>query len=104
MIFRKTVFLTSALVVFAAVHAFAHDEFRIVGTLSKVEKTQLQVTTAEGKRYKIKLDSQTLISRDKNKVSADELKQGRTVVVDAIGDSEEDLLALEVRLVPAIAK
>ena len=104
MIHKKTVFLTVALLVFAAIHAFAHDEFRIVGTISKVERTQLQVTTAERKTYKIKLDSQTLISRDKKKVAANELKAGRTVVVDAIGDSEEDLLALEVRLVPAIAK
>jgi hypothetical protein len=104
MIVRKTVFLALALFVLVAGNAFGHDEFRIVGTISKVEKTQLQVTTAERKTYKIALDNQTLISRDKKKVSASELVMGRTVVVDAIGDSEEDLLALEVRLVPAIAK
>ena len=104
MIFRKAAILTIAVFVLSAVNALAHDEFRIVGTISKVEKTQLQVTTTERKTYKIKLDSQTLISRDKKKVAADELKAGRTVVVDAIGDSEADLLALEVRLVPAIAK
>jgi hypothetical protein len=104
MIFRKTVFLALVLFGFFAVHAFAHDEFRIVGTISKVAKTQLQVTTTDRKTYSIALDNQTLISRDKKKVSADELKLGRTVVVDAIGDSERDLLALEVRLVPAIAK
>jgi hypothetical protein len=104
MIFRKTVFLALVLFGFFAVHAFAHDEFRIVGTISKVAKTQLQVTTTDRKTYSITLDNQTLISRDKKKVSADELKLGRTVVVDAIGDSERDLLALEVRLVPTIAK
>jgi len=36
-------------------------------------------------------------------VAASELKAGRSVVVDALGDSEADLLALEVKIVPAIA-
>jgi hypothetical protein len=51
----------------------------------------------------IAIDKQTLVSRDKKKVDVAELKSGRYVVVDAIGDTEADLLALEVRLVPAPA-
>jgi hypothetical protein len=101
---RKVILLTLTLVAFTAAHLWAHDEFRIVGAISKVEKTQLQVKTTQGKLYSIKLDSQTLISRDKNKVSLSELKAGRSVVIDAIGDTEADLLALEVRLVPALPK
>ncbi len=42
------------------------------------------------------------VSRDKKKVDAAELTVGLTVVVDAYGDSEEDLLALEIRIVPPI--
>jgi hypothetical protein len=44
----------------------------------------------------------TLIYRDKQKVAATELKVGRSVVVDALGDSFDDLVALEVNIVPAI--
>jgi hypothetical protein len=104
MTFGKRLVIALVLVALAVSHAIAHDEYRIVGTISKAEKTQVQVTTAERKTYKVKLDSQTLISRDKKKVSHDELKTGVTVVVDALGDSEEDLLAVEIRLVPAISK
>ena len=35
-------------------------------------------------------------------VPVSELKNGRSVVVQALGDDETDLLALEVRLVPDI--
>jgi hypothetical protein len=101
---RRIILLTLTLVVFTATHLLAHDEFRIVGTISKVTTTQVQVKTAQAKIYSIKLDSQTLVSRDKNKVTTAELKAGRSVVVDAIGDTEDDLLALEVRLVPALPK
>jgi hypothetical protein len=101
---RTLLVLIITLLALTSTQLFAHDEFRVVGTISKVEKTHLQVKTTEGKTYNIGMDSQTLISRDKNKVDATELKPGRSVVVDAIGDSELDLLALEVRLVPAITK
>jgi hypothetical protein len=101
---RGILVLTLTLVVFTATHLLANYEFLIVGTISKVTTTQLQVKTAQTKIYSIKLDSQTLVSRDNNKVTTAELKAGRTVVVDAIGDTEEDLLALEVRLVPALPK
>src|SRR5688572_23985799 len=101
---RTMMLLTLMLAAFTATHSFAHDQFRIVGTISKVEKTQLQVKTAESKTYAIKLDSQTLVSRGKDKVKVTELQVGRSVVVDALGDTEDDLVALEIRLVPAITK
>jgi hypothetical protein len=84
----------------------AHDEFRIIGTVTKLENSQLQVKTKEGKSMAVKLDGETFIHRDKEKekVSPTELKAGRSVVVDALGDSEEDLLALEIRIVPTIVR
>jgi hypothetical protein len=47
-------------------------------------------------------EQRNLISRDNKKVVPAELKDGSTVVVDALGDTYDDLLALEVRLVPPI--
>jgi hypothetical protein len=49
-------------------------------------------------------DEATVVTRDKKKVGATELKVGLSVVVDANGDSLEDLVVLEVRIVPSPTK
>ena len=81
----------------------AHDNFRVIGTISKLQPTQLAVTTREAGTVTISIDKQTVVWREKKKVPASELKMGLSVVVDAYGDSEEDLLALDVTIVPPIA-
>ena len=80
----------------------AHDEFRIIGTLTRVQSHQIDVKQKDNKTFYIKVDKNTLVTRDKKEVSVSELKNGRSVVVQALGDDETDLLALEVRLVPDI--
>ena len=47
------------------------------------------------------MDVVSRIWRDKVRVDGTELKTGANVVVRALGDSEEDLIALEINLVPA---
>lgn len=100
--------LLSSLMLFAlAVLAWpvsAHEEFRIIGTLTRVETAQISVRTKDSKTIAIKLDKETLVTRDKKKVPAAQLKSGQSVVVDALGDDYTDLLALEVRIVPAITR
>jgi hypothetical protein len=88
----------------AVVPLFAHDNFRIIGTLTRVEKALIDVKNADGKTLTIKVDKQTEFVRDRKKIDASEIKTGQSVVVDAYGDSEKDLLALEVRIVPPIGK
>jgi hypothetical protein len=95
--------LMVAMLVLGAVGALAHEEFRVIGTLTKHANSTIDVKTKEGRTATIRLDKQTAISRDKQKVDARELKPGQSVVVDAYGDSLDDLLALEIRIVPAIA-
>jgi hypothetical protein len=87
-----------------ATNAFAHDEYRIIGVITRIQKLQTQVKTKEGKSFMVKLNTETYIHRDKQKekMKNTELKVGNSVVVDALGDDETDLLALEVRIVPAI--
>jgi len=80
----------------------AHDEFRIIGTITRVQSHQIDVKQKDSKTFYIKVDKNTLITRDKKEVPMSELKNGRSVVVQALGDDETDLLALEVRLVPDI--
>jgi hypothetical protein len=81
----------------------AHDEFRIVGVVASFKQNVLAVKKKEGQTVSIRLDRQTLITRDKKKVPPAELTAGLTVVVDAYGDFEDDSLALEIRIVPPIA-
>jgi hypothetical protein len=92
-----------ALLALGSTPALAHDEFRIIGIVAKVADSRLHVKTREGKAISVQLDRQTLITRDKKKLEPKDLTAGLTVVVDAYGDTEEDSLALEIRIVPPIA-
>ena len=89
-------------VVLGCIPMLAHDEFRVIGIVTKKLDTSIQVKSKTGKTFAIGLTKDTKVSRDKRKVDAAELKMGLTVVVDALGDSEDDLAAVEVRIVPAI--
>ena len=81
--------------------AWAHDDYRIIGTVLKVSAGKLDVKqTKDGKTISMKTDAATIVTRDKKKVSSAELKTGINVVVDARGDSLKDLVVLEVRIVP----
>jgi hypothetical protein len=100
---RLIALLTVAVLMLGATSLSAHDNFRVIGTITKLQTTQLDVKTKEAGTVSIAIDKQTIVWRDKKKVPAGELKAGLSVVVDAYGDSEEDLLALDVTIVPPIA-
>ncbi len=90
-----------AFVLMAGVTAAAHDDYRFIGTLTKIAGNTIDVRqTKDGKIYSMDIDSQTVITRDKKKVDRAELKVGAHVVVDATGDALDDLLVLAIRLVP----
>jgi hypothetical protein len=85
--------------------AAAHDDYRIIGTITKVAVKTLDVKqTKDGKTISMATDEATVVTRDKKKVSATELKVGLSVVVDANGDTLEDLVVLEIRIVPPAKK
>jgi hypothetical protein len=86
---------------FGTTAAFAHDDYRIIGTVEKVTAKTIDVKqTKDGKIISMTMDAETIVTRDKKKVDRAELKAGLNVVVDARGDSLKDLQVLEVRLVP----
>ncbi len=94
-----------AVLVVGAAPAAAHDDYRIIGTIAKMTATTLDVKqTKDGKTISMRTDEATVVTRDKKKVGATELKTGLNVVVDARGDSLEDLVVLEVRIVPSPTK
>lgn len=98
----KRLFIVAALVLGAG-HVFAHEDFRVIGTLINHQDSRIEVESRDGRTTSIKLDRQTVITQDTKKVDATKLTIGVSVVVDAYGDSAEDLLALEIRIVPPIA-
>jgi len=100
----RIVIAAAIVTVLAAASVRAHDEFRIIGTVTAAQPTQLQVKSREGKALSIKVNDNTLVYRDNKKVDRSELKAGRFVVVDALGDTIDDSLALEVRIVPSLPK
>jgi hypothetical protein len=62
------------------------------------------VKKRSGQTVSIRIDKQTAVTRDKKKVDTTALKVGQSLVVDAYGDTEDDSLALEIRIVPPIAQ
>jgi hypothetical protein len=97
--------VTTAAVLFP-VPLSGHENFRIIGNIVKFERWQLQVDTTAGESFTITLQESTPIERDKKPVTAKELRPGRGVVVDVMGDTpyDDDLFVVAVRLVPAIAR
>jgi intein/homing endonuclease len=93
-----------AVLAFAA-PALAHDDYRVIGTITKVAGKTLAVKqTKDGKTISMTMDEATLVTRDKKKVGAVELKPGLSVVVDGRGDSLEELVVLEVRIVASTTR
>lgn len=96
--------LAAFMLIAGAAQLSAHEEFRIIGTLTKHEAqaSKIWVRSRTGKTVSIRLDKQTAISRDKKKVDAAALRAGQSLVIDAYGDTEDDSLAIEIRIVPPI--
>ena len=103
MIRRLTVLCFVLVLAGGAVPLSAHDEFRIIGTLTKHQDSTIEVKKNNtGKTVPLRLDKQTAITQDKKKVDRTALRVGQSLVVDAYGDTEDDSLALEIRIVPPI--
>ena len=88
--------------------ASAHDEFRFVGTVVRVETGRNRFSMKFREEDKTEVTVQiaftpkTEVTRDKKNVARSELKAGMSVVVDALGDDYDNLEAVTIRIVPAI--
>jgi len=102
---RSKVAAVLAVVLVSAALLSAHENYRIIGTVTKVTADKLDVKqTKDGKTISMFMDKASKVTRDKKKVAVSELKTGLHVVVDAHGDRMDDLDVVEVRIVPAPAK
>jgi hypothetical protein len=78
--------------------ASAHEKFKIVGTIVKVQATQLDVKAVDGATYEIDMNESTQVMRELKKLPRSELKPGQRVTVDALGHDMFDLEAVLVTL------
>jgi hypothetical protein len=102
MIKRIVLSVALALSALPANPGFAHDLFRVTGTVITPQERMLIVKTREGKTLSVRLIAETVYFRNNSKVSAAELKPGTTVAINALGDSEEELEATEIWLLPPL--
>jgi hypothetical protein len=99
---RVIVLLAATVVLMTAPVMRAHDNFRFIGTITKLQEKSIDVKSKDLKTTSIRIDKQTAVVRDKKKIPLSELAVGQSVVVDAYGDSVADSLAIEIRIVPPI--
>jgi hypothetical protein len=94
-------------VAFSASPLRAHDEFRFVGSIVKMDTAKnivsLKYKEFDGKEdvVDVKLTAKTKISRDTKPVPKSQLRAGIAVVVDALG-CDDDYEAVAIKIVPAV--
>jgi hypothetical protein len=97
--------LGAALVMPAAVRAHEGHAHKVMGTVSALTATQMQLKTPEGKIVTATLNPKTTFARGKQKVDATAVKVGDRVVVEVA--SEKDMIASSVTMAaptPVVAK
>lgn len=94
-------FLAAVATLAFAAPALAHEDMRVIGTISKQSATLIEVKTKDGAISKVSIDGNTAILQDKTKADASILKVGANVVVDGAGDTVTELQGISIRVVPA---
>ena len=97
--------LGAALVVPGVARAHEGHPHKVMGTVSAVTATQMQLKTPEGKIVTATLNPKTTFARGKQKVDATAVKVGDRVVVEVA--SEKDMIASSVTMAaptPVVAK
>ena len=98
--------ITLVLLVASVTPSVAHDKYRFIGTVTKMDgpKKLLTIKTTDKKlpaELEIDITAKTRIEQDGKKVTSAALKPGVYVVIDALGDDVFQTSAVSVRIVPA---
>ena len=108
---KRQVLTVAALIMLtlAAPALSAHERFRFVGTVVRVDTAKKLLIMKTGRKehppeLEIGITDKTRIEKDGRKLSTTELKPGRYVVVDALGDDMFATDATVIKIVPAPAK
>ena len=91
---------TAAIICLCVAGAFAHEKFKIVGSVAGLKKDEIAVKSIDGATYEIDMNDKTVVT-DKNhkKIDHAKLMVGASVVVLALGHDMFDLEAFEIQLV-----
>src|SRR5215211_3651872 len=84
----------------------AHERFRFVGTIVRMDAAKKLLIVKTGRKdhppeLEIGITDTTRIEKDGRKLPSSELKAGRYVVVDALGDDMLSVDATLIKIVPA---
>ena len=80
----------------------AHDQYHIVGVITARQPMMIVVKPKGPIASTVGLDEHTVVVRNDKQVKLADLKVGLTVVVDALGDTPEDMMAVFIRIVAPI--
>ena len=96
---RRVLALTIVAAFVIPVALLGHDGHvhKIMGTVTARDAQHIEVKTPGGEDLSIAVNAQTVVTRDKRKVSLAEVQPGRRVVVD-IGNGEDPLIAREIQV------
>lgn len=97
--------LAAALLIPVATWAHEGHAHKVLGTVSAISPTQLELKTPAGKTVIAKLNQKTTFAKGKQKVEVTALKVGERVVVEVA--SEKDMIASTVTMAaptPVVAK
>ena len=98
---RRLMTALLALSILSIAPASAHEKFRIIGKITRVSSSVLDVKqTKDGKVILMFMPAKVKVTQDQKKGTIKDLKTGLSVVVDAIGDDLDDLEVVSVRIVP----
>lgn len=84
--------------------AVAHEGHvhKVMGTVTSVQGSHVEVKTTEGKTVSVTLDDKTTVTRGKEKLDASAIKVGERVSIDAMQDKDV-MMAHAVKLATAPA-
>lgn len=94
----RRAFAAVLLVVLALTGVSAHEKFKIVGSIVKVQATQLDVKAVDGATYEIDMNEGTHVMQGLKKLPQSVLRPGLQVTVDALGHDMFDLEAVLIQL------
>ena len=101
---RRIALVAAVILVLAAPEVWAHDghDHIIMGTVTARDARHLEVKTPSGEVLSIAVTGKTMTTRDKKKITFNDVQVGRRVVVN-IGNGEDPLTAREIQLGAALS-
>lgn len=100
----RKLLMSLVLVVSMAALLLAHEEFEVIGVVTKIAPGEIEVRMQNGKLVSLGVGAQTAVLNNEKMSELAQIKKGQNVVVTGFGDNIDDLGAIEVRIVKTLPK